>query len=151
MKYQLRHFENNMQMVASVGWIFVILGIIMVFVDSLALTGSIILIVIGAFLIWIQLRGKRITVDTNAKEVISGKEKTPIIHPSLVYMNEVRVSQNVNSRGSSANVKMYFYKAYIQDGENAILVSCNRNDQRDMNALKKIATDLQVPFQLNYK
>lgn len=138
-------------MVASVGWIFVILGIITVFVDSLALTGSVIMIVIGAFLIWIQLRGKRITVDTNTKEVISGKEKTPITNPSLVYMNEVRVSQNVNSRGSSANVKMYFYKAYIQDGDNAILISCNRDDQRDMDNIKKIAEDLKVPFQQNFE
>ncbi|WP_462251699.1 hypothetical protein [Ekhidna sp.] len=148
MKFQLRHFENNNQIVSSLGWIFIIIGVITLFVGPFP--GAIIFIVVGAALVWIQLRGKRIGVDTDAKLVTSGKETFDISNASLVYMNEVRVSQNVNSRGSSANVKMYFYKAFIQNGDENVLISCNRSEKRDMEAIKKIAEALQVPFQKNY-
>ncbi|WP_436515459.1 hypothetical protein [Ekhidna sp. To15] len=148
MIYRLRHFENNMQIVSSLGWIMVIVGVITLFVGPIP--GGLIFILLGAGLIWLQLRGKRIMVDTTSRTVKSGREITSIDNPSQVFMKEVRVSQTVNSRGSSANVKMYFYKAYIQDGDNNILISCNRNDQRDMEALKRIANDLKIPFEKNY-
>ncbi|MEO9871932.1 hypothetical protein [Ekhidna sp.] len=148
MIYRLRHFENNMQIVSSLGWIFIIIGVVVLFVGPIP--GAIFFITIGSFLVWFQLRGKRITVDTGNKLVKSGKDIIQLVEPSIVFMNEVRVSQTVNSRGSSTNVKMYFYKAYIQDGDNRALISCNRNDQRDMEAIKKIAEDLNVPFQQNY-
>lgn len=148
MIYRLRHFENNMQIVSSLGWILVIIGIITLFAGPIP--AAVILILLGALLIWLQLRGKRITVDTEARVVKSGSEVISIKNPSQVFINEVRMSQTVNSRGSSTNVKMYFYKAYIQDGDNSILISCNRNDERDMEALKKIAKDLQIPFEKNY-
>ncbi len=149
MTYQLRNFENNMQMLASIGWIFAIIGVVTCFVGPIP--AAIFLLLFGFLLIWIQLRGKRITVDTNEKFVKSEGEKIGLSSPSMVYMNEVRVSQNVNSRGSTANVKMYFYKAYIQDGEQNILISCNRSDKRDMEVIQKIAKDLQVPFRKNYE
>ncbi|MEP2951572.1 MAG: hypothetical protein ABJO91_16265 [Ekhidna sp.] len=137
-----------MQIVSSLGWIFIIIGVVVLFVGPIP--GAIFFITIGSFLVWFQLRGKRITVDTGNKLVKSGKDIIQLVEPSIVFMNEVRVSQTVNSRGSSTNVKMYFYKAYIQDGDNRALISCNRNDQRDMEAIKKIAEDLNVPFQQNY-
>ena len=148
MEYKLRHFENNNQMVASFGWIFVIVGIIALFFGSIP--GAIILMVIGAFLAWLQLQGKRITVDTDAKVVKAGGDTIDISNASLVFMNEVLVSQNVNSRGSSANVKMCFYKAFIQLEDDNVLISCNRSEDRDMEAIKKIANDLQVSFQKKY-
>ena len=149
MKYKLRHFENNLQIVSSLGWILIIIGIIIFFTGPIP-AGALSLL-IGFLLVWFQYRGKTITVDTEAKNVKSGGNSIEISNPSMVYMNEVKVSQNVNSRGSSANVKMYFYKAYIQDGENSILISCNRNDQRDIKAIAAIANDLGVPFKQNYE
>ncbi|WP_421764544.1 hypothetical protein [Ekhidna sp.] len=149
MIYRLRHFENNLQIVASLGWILVIVGVIALFVGPVP--GAIILILLGAGLIWLQLRGKRIIVDTKNKLVKSGKSIHQLKNPTMVFINEVKLSQTVNSRVSSSHVKMYFYKAYIQDGENCILISCNRNDQRDMKTLKQIASDLRVPFEQNYE
>lgn len=149
MEYQLRHFENNFQIVSSLGWVFVIVGIIVLFVGPIP--GAVILMSIGAFLIYIQLRGKRIKVDTDAKTVVSQGETTQLSTPSMLFIKEVRVSQNINSRVNSTNVKMYFYKAFIQDGDNFILISCNRNDNRDLDALKNIAKDLNIPFQQNYE
>lgn len=149
MKYHLRHFENNMQIVSSLGWVLIIVGLITLFVGPIP--GAVILILLGVLLVWLQLRGKRITVDTSAKVVKSGGEIARINNPSLVFMKEVKISQRVNSRGSSTNVKMYFYKGYIQDGEESHLISCNRNDKRDMEALKQIAQDLSVPFEKNYE
>ncbi|MEP1032901.1 hypothetical protein [Ekhidna sp.] len=148
MTYRLRHFENNMQIVSSLGWILVIVGIITLF--SGPIPAAAILMVFGAGLIWCQLRGKSITVDTKEKIIKSGNDIKAIKSPTMVYINEVQVSQNVNSRVQSANVKMYFYKAYIQDGEESHLISCNRNDTRDMEALENIAKDLQIPFEMNY-
>ncbi len=149
MKYQLRHFENNLQMMASVGWIFSIIGIIVFFTGPIPVAAFFLLI--GILMIWLQLRGKRITIDTENRFVKSGRTSVKIVNPSMVFINEVRVSQNVNSRVNSANVKMYFYKAFIQDGENKILISCNRNENRDIEAIKKISEDLGIPFQKNYE
>ncbi|WP_420316267.1 hypothetical protein [Ekhidna sp.] len=148
MIYRLRHFENNHQIVSSLGWILVIVGIVVLFIGPIP--GAIIFILIGAFLIWLQLRGKRITVDTEAKTVKAGGKTQKLSNPSLVFMKEIRMSQNINSRVNSANVKTYFYMAYIQDDTERILISCNRNDQRDLDKLKKIAGDLNIPFQLEY-
>lgn len=149
MKFALRHFENNFQIISTLGWVFIIIGFITTFLE-LPLPGSLILIAIGAGLVWVQLRGKRIIVDTDAKTVKAGKETFDISNASSVFMNEVGVSQRVNSRVSSANVKMYFYKAFIQNGDEKVLISCNRNDKRDMESIQKIAEALQVPFTKNY-
>ncbi len=148
MKFSLRHFENNFQIAASVGWIFVIIGIITIVAGPIPV--ALIFIVVGTNLIILQLRGKRIVVDTDAKTVKSGKETFDVSNTSLIFMNEVGVSQRVNSRASSANVKMYFYKAYIQSGDEKILISCNRSEKRDLESIQKIAEALQVPFQKNY-
>ncbi len=148
MKYQLRHFENNFQIVSSLGWVMIIVGIITLFIGPIP--GAVVLILLGTLLIWIQIRGKRITVDTSARVIKSGGELVSINNPSSLFLKEVKVSQTVNSRVNSSNVKMYFYKAYIQDGEESHLISCNGDDKRDMESLKKIANDLQIPFEKNY-
>ena len=149
MVYELRHFENNFQIVASLGWGLVIIGIVILFTGPIP--AGFLFIIIGAILIWIQLRGKRIYVNTKTKIVKSQGETFKISDPLMIFMREIRVSQNVNSRVSTTNVKMYFYKGYLQDGESKILISCNRNEKRDMEKLKQIASDLNIPFQLNYQ
>lgn len=149
MIYKLRHFENNFQIISSLGWGLIVLGIISFFVGPLPV--SIIAIVIGALLVLLQLRGKRITVDTEKKSVIAGNETIKLINPTMVFMNEVKMSQTVSSRGSTTNVKMYFYKAFIHDGEYTIMISCNRSESRDLEKLEQIAKDLNVPFQKNFE
>ena len=149
MKYRLRHFEDRLQIISSLGIVFVVLGIINLFIGPIPL--ALFFLVAGVVLVWLQNRGRRITVDTQNKTVKAGGKITSVSNPVSVYLNESRVSQNVNSRVSSAKVKMYFYKGYIQDGENRILISCNRNDERDLEAMKSIAKDLGVPFEKTYE
>lgn len=148
MVYHLRHFENNYQIVASLGWVLAIGGVIALFVTPIPV--GMYLLALGFLLIWWQLRGKRIAVDTSNKTIKAAGEVHPIHHPTSVFVNEVAVSQVVNSRGSSTTVKSYFYKGYLQDGEESRLISCNRSEQRDIQQLKQIADDLRVPFQKNY-
>lgn len=148
MKYKLRHFENNYQIVSSLGWTLVILGAIFCFVGPFPI--GLFFFGVGLLLIWFQLRGKRILVDTENKTVKGlGKEIT-LKNPQRIYLKEVRMRQNINSRTSSSSVKLYFYKAYIQDGNESILISCNRKASRDLDSLKQIATDLSVPFEQHY-
>ena len=148
MIYRLRNFENNYQILASLGWIFIIIGCVTLFTGPIP--GGIILILIGAFFIWFQLRGKRIKVNTKELNVKSGRELIKLQNPEMVYINEVRMGQRVNSRVNSASVKMHFYKGYIKDGEKIILISSNRKETRDWDKLKAIASDLGVEFIRNY-
>ena len=148
MKYRLRNFENNFQIINSLGWVFVILSVILIFVKQSP--GFLIFGLLGGLLIWIQLRGKRIVVDTIAKTVKSSNKTHNIQNPIEVYINEVKVSQTVNSRSQSSNVRIFFYKAYILDGKNRILLSSNRNEQRDLAKLGAIAKELGVELVKNY-
>lgn len=136
-------------MISSLGIVFAVLGIINLFIGPFPM--AIGFLILGVLLIWLQNRGRRITVNTNNKTVRVGGKISEITNPTGVYINEVKVSQNVYSRVSSANVRMYFYKGYIQDGENRILISCNRNDERDLEAMRAIAKDLGVPFEKTYE
>lgn len=149
MKYKLRHFENNWQALSSLGYVFIIIGIVNFFISPWPV--AVVFLFLGIFCVWFQLRGKRILVDTDSKTVKSGGEVIQLKNPTSLYMNEVRVSQQVSSRGSSTNVKTYHYKAFIEDGDQNILISCNGNDSRDMQALRRIAEELGVPFHKNYE
>ena len=148
MKYQLRNFENNLQMVSSLGWIFIIISLI--FLAIRQNPALLLVTVFGVAMVWIQMRGKRIAVDTKAKTIRSAGKTYQIRNPAQLFINEVRVRQNVNSRAQSANIKTYFYKAYLMDGGEKILLSSNRNDTRDMEALQSIANDLGVELVKNY-
>ena len=112
--------------------------------------GFLMLALLGAGMIWAQLRGKRVKVDTENRTVRSSGKVYALRNPEKIFMNKIRVSQNVNSRAQSANVKTYFYLAYLQDGDEKILLSSNRKEERDLDALKSIASDLDVDFVLNY-
>lgn len=148
MKYTLRNFQNNFQVAASVGWIMVILSLVFLLIKGEP--GVLIIGAIGGLVIYWQNRGKRIIVDTNEQFIKSGFSKEQIKDPQRIYINKVRISQNVNSHVSSANVKFYFYKAFLQDGEEKHLISCNRKEERDMERLKAIAKDLKIDLELNY-
>ena len=148
MKYQLRNFQNNFQILNSVGWIFVIVSIVFIVVKQNL--GYLIFGVFGAAMIWLQLKGKIVSVDTSKKIIKSGGKTHQILSPVQLYMNEVKVSQNVNSRAQTANIKTFFYKAYLQDGNESILLSSNRKETRDLERLKAIAKDLNIEFSQNY-
>jgi len=149
MKYSLRNFENNLQMLNSTGWVLVIVSLILIATQQMP--GFLIFTLIGAGMIWLQLRGKRIYVDTSAKTIKSAGKIRDIKNPSQVFMNEVKLSQRVNSRAQSTNVNMYYYKAYLQDGEEKVLLSSNRKESRDMEKLTAIAKDLGVEFHQNFQ
>lgn len=144
MKYRLRHFENNFQIVASTGWIIVLLSVVFLFLKQQP--GFLILTIIGLAMILGQSRGKRIIIDTEKRTIRKGLKTIDIKHPSELLMKEVRVSQNVNSRVSTTTVKMRFYKAYLVDGDEKVLISCNRSADRDLQKLKAIANDLGIEF-----
>ena len=148
MKYRLRNFENNFQIINSLGWVFVILSVILIFVKQSP--GFLIFGLLGGMLIWIQLRGKRIVVDTIAKTVKSSNKTHNIQNPIEVYVTEAKVSQTVNSRSQSSNVRTFFYKAYLLNAEDRILLSSNRNEQRDLAKLDAIAKELGVELVKNY-
>ena len=148
MKYQLRNFENNFQMVSSLGWIFILVSII--FIVTKGMIGFLLFTAVGVLLVWWQQRGGRISVDTAAKTIKNGSLAHSIKQPTKVFMNKQRYSQNVNSRVSSTNVKSYFYKAYLEDGEEKVLLSSNKSEERDLQKLQAIAMDLNIPFERNY-
>ena len=148
MQYTLRNFSNSFQIVNSTGWIFILLSIILIVIKGSF--GFLMLALLGAGMIWAQLRGKRVKVDTENRTVRSSGKVYALRNPEKIFMNKIRVSQNVNSRAQSANVKTYFYLAYLQDGDEKILLSSNRKEERDLDALKSIASDLDVDFVLNY-
>lgn len=104
----------------------------------------------GTSMIWLQLRGKRIAVDTDQKIIKSAGKTHKIENPEKIILNEVKMSQTVNARVNSTNVKMYFYKAYLLDGDEKILLSSNRKEDRDIAKLKAIADDLCVELVKNY-
>jgi len=106
--------------------------------------------VAGGILILLQLRGKRITVDTDKKIIKSFLSKVAIEHLTEVIVKKIKVNQRVNSRVSSSNVSMYFYKAYLKDGEQKHLISSNRKEKRDLEKLQAIANDLNIDFTKNY-
>ena len=135
-------------MLNSMGWIFVIIALIFTIVKQSP--GFLIIAAFGAGMIWLQLRGGRIQVDMGKKVVRSGRSKHVITNPFQIFINEVRVTQNVNSRAQSMNAKTVFYKAYLLDGEDKVLLSSNRNEERDMAKLKAIADELRVELVKNY-
>ncbi|NQZ76280.1 MAG: hypothetical protein HRT61_09230 [Ekhidna sp.] len=148
MEYRLRHFENNWQIISSLGYLLIVLGIVNFFISPWAV--GVVFLALGIFCVWFQLRGKRITVDTKDKTVKRGRDVIQLSNPTAIIMKEVRLSQNVNSRASTTTVKSYFYKAFIQDGDKSILISCNGNDKRDVETLNRIAEDLSIPFIRKY-
>ena len=148
MKYSLRNFDNNFQIINSTGWIFVLLSLALLIIKGAP--GFLLIGLSGAGLIWFQLRGKRVSVDTSEKIVKSGGKIIQLTAPVKMYMNEVKVSQRVNARVNSADFKSYFYKAYLQQGDEKILLSSNRKPGRDMEKLKQIAQDLSIDFQVNF-
>lgn len=89
-------------------------------------------------------------VDTDNRVVKNGKKSHQLTNPIHVIVNRVRMAQTVNSRVSSSNVSMFFYKGYIQDGEEKILISSNRSEKRDMQKLIDLAQALDVDLILNY-
>ena len=105
MKYQLRNFENNFQMVSSLGWIFILVSII--FIVTKGMIGFLLFTAVGVLLVWWQQRGGRISVDTAAKTIKNGSSVHSITQPTKVFMNKQRYSQNVNSRVSSTNVILF--------------------------------------------
>ena len=148
MKHRLRHFENNFQMVASLGWIIALLSLVFLVIERMP--GFLLLTLIGAIMILWQSRGKRIVVDTDKRIIKRFFKTSSIKNPSQVFIIRVRVSQNVNSRVSTTNVKTNFYKGYLMDGKDEIEISSNRKEMRDMDKLKAIASELGVPFTQNY-
>ncbi|MEM0938965.1 MAG: hypothetical protein AAF600_07965 [Bacteroidota bacterium] len=89
-------------------------------------------------------------MDTSEKIVKSGSKTYNIIKPIQIYMNKVKMSQNVNSRVSSSNIKAYFYKAYLLDGGEKILLSSNRKEDRDLEKLVSITKEFGISFIKNY-
>ncbi|MEM7296939.1 MAG: hypothetical protein AAF391_01600 [Bacteroidota bacterium] len=148
MKYTLRNFQNNFQAAASVGWILVIMSI--VFFMLKMQRGMLTIAVVGLVLILWQQRGKRVLVDTKERIIRAGFKKIEIKDPKRIFINQVRMSQNVNSQVSRTNVKSLFYKTFLQDGEEKHLLSCNRDPERDMESLEKIAKDLAIELTKNY-
>ncbi|MEM7549510.1 MAG: hypothetical protein AAF363_07545 [Bacteroidota bacterium] len=148
MTYKLRVFNNNFQIINSLGWVLIIMSLIFLLIKGMP--GVLIFAVVGGALIWLQLHGKRTIVDTSEKIVKSGSKVHRVTNPSLIFMNEVRVAQNVNSRVSTTSVQSYFYKAYLHEGEEKILLSSNRKEDRDLETLKSISKDLGIPFVKNY-
>lgn len=148
MKYRLRNFENNLQILNSVGWVLVVVSLIVLVAKQQP--GILLMTLIGAGLIWLQLRGKRIVVNTANKTVLSDGKIHSIEGVDKLYMNEVKVRQRVNSRAQSANISTYFYKAYIMVGEEKILISSNRKENRDMKKLEAIAKNLNITLIKNY-
>ncbi len=148
MKYQLRNFENNLQTVSSIGWVFIILSLIMLVAKQQP--GYLIVTIFGTILVLLQLRGKRIAVDTEEKTITSSGNTHIIKSPNQIFINRVKVSQNVNSRAQSANVKTYFYKGFLQDGDEKVLLSSNRSEDRDMAKLKAIADEFRIELVKNY-
>lgn len=148
MKYRLRNFENNLQILNSAGWVLVVVSLIGVFAKQQP--GILLMTLIGAGLIWLQLRGRRIVVDTANKTVLSDGLTHSIKSADKLYINEVKVRQRVNSRAQSANISTYFYKAYMMIGEEKILISSNRKEGRDMKKLQAIAKDLNIALIKNY-
>jgi len=112
--------------------------------------GFILFGIVGLAMIWLQLKGKRVQVDTETRIIHFSGEKYKMDTPEKIFMNRIRISQNVNSRAQSTNVKTYFYKAYLQDGDEKILLSSNKAEGRDLEKLKAIARDLGIDFTLNY-
>ena len=135
-------------MLNSMGWIFIIISLISVIVKGQP--GILIIGLFGAGMIWLQLRGKRITVDTTKKVIKSGGKTHAIKSPHRIFMKEVKMSQTVNARVNSTNVRMYFYKAYLHDGKETILLSSNRKEDRDLEKLQAIALDLNIPLEKTY-
>lgn len=88
-------------------------------------------------------------VDTENRMIRKGRKTINIKHPTELFLKEVSVSQNVNSQVSTATIKMRFYKAYLVDGDEKILISCNRSADRDLQKLKAIANDLSLEFANN--
>lgn len=135
-------------MLNSMGWILIILSLIFLFVKQAP--DVLIVTVFGAGIIWLQLRGKRISLNTTQRTVRSEGKMHKIKKPERIFMNKVVLSQTVNARVNSTNVRMYFYKAYLLDGEEKILISSNRKEERDMAKLKAIADELRVELVKNY-
>lgn len=133
-------------MVSSVGWLLIIMSVIFVFLKPAP--GVLFFAVLGAGMVWLQLRGKRIHVDTATKTVNRGRHTHKIQDPVVIFINKVKVAQTVNARSQSTNVKTFFYKAYLLDGEAKVLLSSNRKVERDLKKLKDIAADLKVELQL---
>lgn len=148
MIYRLRYFENNFQILSSLGWILIFVGIVTVFTGPIP--GGILFSGFGGLLVWLQLRGKRITVDTQSKTIKAGGKTIKLKKPTALVMREVNMSQTVNSIVNSANVKMHFYKACLLDEQKEHWISCNRKETRDLANLKRIAEELNIPFQQNY-
>lgn len=132
-------------MLNSMGWIFIIISLIFMIVKGKP--AFLIVALFGVGLIWLQLRGKRIIVDTGERIIKAGGKTHKIKNPKKIYLKEVKMSQTVNARVSSSNVKTYFYKAYLLDGEDKILLSSNRKEERDMAKLKAIADELRVELE----
>lgn len=148
MKYTLRNYENNFQIVASLGWLLVIMSVALLFIKGQP--AVLVLGAVGGLLIWWQLRGKRVTVDTGSKTIKAGLKTIALNGPRQVLLKKIKVSQNLNSRGSTANVKSEFYVAFILDGDDRHQISSNRKPERDMDKLKQIADDLKVELVVNY-
>ncbi|MEM6737587.1 MAG: hypothetical protein AAF620_16110 [Bacteroidota bacterium] len=148
MTYTLRNFDNDFQIVNSLGWVLIVVSLVFLIIKGMP--GYLIFAGIGAVLIWWQIRGKRIKVDTSEKTVKSGSKTYNIIEPIQIYMNKVMMSQNVNSRVSSSNIKAYFYKAYLLDRGAKILLSSNRKEDRDLEKLVSITQEFGITFIKNY-
>ncbi len=148
MKYHLRNFENNFQIVSSLGWILIFVSLI--FIVTKGMFGFLLFLLIGVLLVWWQLRGGRIIVDTQAKTIKSGKLLHQMKQPDRIFMNKQRFSQNVNSRVNTMNVHLHFYKAYLEDGDDKILLSSNKKEERDWKKLEQISKDLDIPLVRNY-
>ena len=144
MTYKLRNFENNFQAVSSLGWIIVAMSLLLFFIKGMP--GFLIFTMIGGLLIWWQLRGKRVIIDVSKRTIKKGLKTISIESPLQIIFKETSISQRVNSRVSSTTVQNYFYKAFLEMGEQKILISSNRKESRDFEKLKLIASDLGIDF-----
>jgi len=148
MVYKLRNFENNYQVLASLGWFFVVMSVVLLFTKKVPTL--ILFATPGVLLILLQLRGKRVTVDTQNKTIKKGLKTIALNAPNRLFVNKVNLTQRVNSRASSTQAQHLFYKAFLQDGDEKIQISSNRKEERDMKTLKGIADELGIEFVLNY-
>ena len=106
MTYSLRNFQNNLQTISSLGWVLVVISIVFTFMKG---PGALVIGAVGGILIVWQQRGKRIKVDTKSKTIRKGMKSVIISNPQKIFINRVNISQSVNSRVSTTNVKSYFY------------------------------------------
>lgn len=148
MNYTLRNFDNNYQAVSSLGWVISLLSLILFFVAEL--DGFLLFIPLGILMILWQLRGKRVHLNTESKTIRKGTQTIQLKEPTRISINQVKMSQRVNSRVSSTQARQTFYKAYLQDGDENHVISSNRKEERDMEKLKAIAKDLGVELTINY-